>query len=98
MTERQQAVPAVFGRRLIREREARGWSMREAGAKIGLSASTVMRAETGRDCALSTAMALAATYGLTLSDLLAEGPCDRCDGKPPAGFICAACAREGPAL
>ena len=95
MTARQHEVPAIFGRRLIRERESRGWSMRETGAKTGLSASTVMRAEVGQDCALSTAIALAAAYGLSIGDLLAEGPCDRCDGKPPAGFICGECGRGG---
>lgn len=93
MTARQQEVPAIFGRRLIRERESRGWSLREAGVKVGVSAPTVMRAEVGQDCALSTALALAAAYGRTISDLLAEGPCDRCDGQPPAGFICGECGR-----
>ena len=48
MTARQQEVPAIFGRRLIRERESRGWSMREAGFKAGISASTSGRTPPGR--------------------------------------------------
>lgn len=96
MTEtRQQPVPLVFGRRLQREREARHWSMREAGEKCGMSASTVMRAEKGDDLWLSTAIALGALYGVSLDALLAETTCAVCDGIPPAGFICSACKQEG---
>jgi len=96
MTSRQQPVPAVFGRRLQREREARHWSMRDAGGKCGLSASTVMRAERGDDPVLSTAISLAALYGVSLDALLAEASCAVCDGMPPAGFICSACSRSAP--
>lgn len=95
MTERQQSVPAAFGRRLARERDRRGWSLREAADKCGLSPSTIDRAEDGRDLALSNAIALAAVYGVSMNALLAESTCETCDGTPPAGFICAACKQEG---
>jgi transcriptional regulator with XRE-family HTH domain len=93
MTARQFSVPPVFGRRLQREREARHWSLREAGDRSGLSASTVMRAEAGTDMALSGAIRLAGVYGTSLDALLAEGECGVCDGMPPTGFICGACGR-----
>jgi transcriptional regulator with XRE-family HTH domain len=93
MTARQFSVPPVFGRRLQRERESRHWSLREAGDRSGLSASTVMRAEAGTDMALSGAIRLAGVYGTSLDALLAEGVCGTCDGMPPAGFICSECGR-----
>ena len=92
MTARQHSIPAAFGRRLQREREARHWSLREAAEKSGFAAaSTIMRAEQGSDVALSSAVALAALYGVPLSVLLAESACEVCDGMPPVGFICATC-------
>ena len=95
MTARQQSVPPVFGRRLQREREARHWSLREAAEKCGLAAaSTIMRAERGSDVALSSAIALAAMYGVPLSALLAESSCGQCDGTPPAGFACLSCGAK----
>ena len=97
MTARQQSVPERFGRRLQREREARHWSLREAGEKCGMSASTVMRAEAGADMALSNAVRLAAVYGVSMDVLLAEPACGTCDGAPPAGFICSACGAGGAA-
>jgi ribosome-binding protein aMBF1 (putative translation factor) len=93
VTARQQPIPLIFGRRLQREREARHWSMRGAAERCGLSASTIMRAERGEDMALSGALALAALYGVSMDALLAESACARCDGMPPAGFICGECGR-----
>ena len=97
MTARQQSVPERFGRRLQREREARHWSLREAGEKCGMSASTILRAEAGADMALSNAVRLAAVYGVSMDVLLAEPACKTCDGIPPAGFICSACGAGGAA-
>ena len=95
MTARQQKVPAIFGRRVRCERKRHGWSMRELSIKADVSIATVHGAENGKDPALSSAIALAAALGLSLGTLLAEPECARCDGKPPAGFICSACGREG---
>jgi transcriptional regulator with XRE-family HTH domain len=91
MTERQQSVPAVFGRRLQREREARRWSLREVAEKAGLNASTVMRIEAGNDASFSSAITLTRLYGLSLDALLAESACEVCDGMPPDGFACLSC-------
>ena len=95
MSARQHAVPAAFGRRLQRERENRRWTMRDVSEKCGLWPSTVMRAEKGSDVGLSSAVALAALYGVSLDALLAESVCEVCDGMPPARMTCTACGREG---
>ena len=96
MTARQHSIPAAFGRRLQREREARHWSLREAAGKCGFAAaSTIMRAEQGSDVALSSAIALAALYGVSLDALLAGSACEVCDGMPPAGFACLSCSAPG---
>ena len=95
MTASQHGVPAVFGRRLRYERELRGWTLRQFGTAAGVNATTVLRAEHGADVALSVALALAEALGIPLAALLTELECARCDGTPPAGFICSACGREG---
>ena len=91
MTARQQAVPATFGRRLHREREARQWTLREVAGKCGLSASTIMRIEAGSDAGLSSAIILARLYGRSMDALLAGSACETCDGMPPTGFSCLSC-------
>jgi transcriptional regulator with XRE-family HTH domain len=88
-----QSVPPVFGRRLRAERERRDLTLRQLATACRVNANTVLRAEQGRDVALSIASALAAGLGLPLSALLAELKCGRCDGTPPAGFICGECGR-----
>lgn len=93
MTQRQNDVPPQLGKRLMRERERRGWSMRDAAAKCGVSAATVCRIEQGNDGALSSVIALSSLLGLSLDALLAATPCPVCDGTPPAGFICGECRR-----
>jgi transcriptional regulator with XRE-family HTH domain len=95
MTASQQGVPAAFGHRLKRERERRGWSMRDLSARSGTTVNSISRAEHGGDVNLSTAIAMAAALGLSLGVLLDEKECARCDGKPPAGFICMACGQGG---
>ena len=97
MTARQQTIPERFGRRIRRERERRGWSMRDLAGKSGLNATTVLRVEQGRDMALSSAVAVAAALELGMDWLLAETHCGTCDGTPPAGFICSECGRKGEA-
>jgi transcriptional regulator with XRE-family HTH domain len=91
MSARQQSVPPAFGQRLRRAREARQWSLREAGGKCGLNASTIMRVEAGRDTEFSSAIILPRLYGLSMDALLAESSCDVCDGMPPDGFACLSC-------
>jgi transcriptional regulator with XRE-family HTH domain len=94
MTLRSNSVPAAFGQRIKRERERRGWSLRELSGKSNVATSTVIRIEKGRDTALSSALTVTAALGLSLADACAEPECIQCDGKPPPGFICSACGRE----
>jgi transcriptional regulator with XRE-family HTH domain len=86
----------AFGQRIKRRREALGWSARELARKAGISASTVVRTEhaTG-DVWMGMAIKIADALGVTLPELLTDPVCDRCDGHPPAGFICTVCRREG---
>lgn len=98
MTPRQHGVPVIFGQRIKRERERRGWSLRDLAGKCGHAApSTPLRAEQGHDLWLSSALAIAAAFGLPLGEMLAEPECAHCDGKPPTGWICPKCRREGAA-
>ena len=94
MTARQQPSPRRFGRRVKRERERQGMSQRQLAKKCGVSFSTISRAEEGgSDIALSSAIAIASTLGLSLDWLLSEPECGTCDGIPPEGFICGECGR-----
>ena len=95
MTPRQQKIPAIFGQRLKRERERRGWNMRDLHVKSGASINSISRAERGHELTLSTAIAIAEALGLSLGVLLDEKECARCDGEPSAGFICMACGQGG---
>jgi transcriptional regulator with XRE-family HTH domain len=65
---------ATFGYRLARERNTRGWTLRQAGDKAGMSWMTVRRAENGRPVFLATAIALARVYGTTVDALLNAEP------------------------
>lgn len=89
-------IHAVFARRLRREREAQGWSLREMASRSdALTPSTINRAESGREVWLSMALAMCDVLGLTLAEMFAPPVCDHCDGKPPAGFSCPDCGRLG---
>ena len=96
MTAGQHEVPAIFGQRIRHERQRRGWNMRTLSAKTGgVSINTISRAERGADVTLSNAIAMAAALGLELDNLLTEPACTQCDDRPPEGFTCTACGREG---
>jgi transcriptional regulator with XRE-family HTH domain len=83
----------VFAARILRERQARGWSLRDFAAKAGISASTINRAERGTGVWMSCAASIADALGIPLALLVTESPCPVCDGTPPAGFTCNACGR-----
>jgi transcriptional regulator with XRE-family HTH domain len=61
---------AAFGLALYRERAARRWSLRRAAREAGVSVTTVMRAEQGRNVGLAQAIGLAGAYGTTVGALL----------------------------
>ena len=67
-------VHPAFGRNLVTARYRRGWTLRQAAAKAGLSWMTLHRAENGREITLTTALKAAAAYGVTLDDLTGEAP------------------------
>jgi transcriptional regulator with XRE-family HTH domain len=67
---------ALFGRRVLRERARRGWSVRETAAKAGgLTPSTINRTENGHQVWLISALAIADALDLPLAELLAELDC-----------------------
>jgi transcriptional regulator with XRE-family HTH domain len=70
-------APAHIGLRLYRERADRGWSLRQAGAACGMTHVAVHDAEQGRDIRMSTLLALARAYRLSLDVLTAEPRCSR---------------------
>lgn len=89
-------MQAVFGRRVRREREQRGWTLREmAGRSSALSMATISRAENGREIQLGSALEMAAALGLPLAEILSEPECGNCDDSPPARFSCPECGRTG---
>ena len=65
-------VHAAFGRNLTTARWLRGWTLRQAALKAGLSWMTLHRAENGREITLTTALKAAAAYGVTLDQLTRE--------------------------
>lgn len=87
------SVPSWFGKRVARERKARGWSLRALGDRCGLAGSGVLRIENGADPQLSSVIALAAALDLTVADLIAVPVCATCDGEPPEGYLCGECGR-----
>ena len=86
---------AAFAARAGKMRAARGWTLRQAAEQCGLNASTVLRAEQGRDVVPSNALLLANGYGLPLGDMLRAPACQQCADAPPPGFTCQACGGEG---
>ena len=69
MTARPETL-AAFGAALYRLRAARRWPLRRAAREAGVSVTTVMRAEQGRNVQPATAVRLAGAYGTTVGALL----------------------------
>jgi len=89
-------VVALFAARLRRERLARDWSLRDLTAASGVSEAGLCEIENAQaDPRLSTVTRIARGLGIPLVDMVSESPCERCDGTPPAGFICGDCGRKG---
>jgi len=82
----------IFGMRVKRLREARGWSQRELGRRAGTSTpSTACRVENGKSFDFDTGVALARALGTGIDALLAPWKCAQCLDWPPAGLICGEC-------
>jgi transcriptional regulator with XRE-family HTH domain len=86
---------SAFGRRVLRERTARRWSLRELGDKSGVPFATISRAERGQDVMLASAMRIADALSVPIGDLVTPSSCETCDGLPPSGFTCNECGKVG---
>lgn len=86
---------AAFAAHVAKMRAARGWSLRQMAGLKGLNASTIMRAEQGRDVALSNALLIAGTFGVPLGGMLAVPRCEQCQDAPSPGFTCNECGAGG---
>lgn len=66
------AIALDLGRRIKAARQAKGWTLRELGGRVGLSASAVLAAEGGRLASVETYVRLGVGLGLTPSFELLE--------------------------
>lgn len=60
----------VADNNLIALRNSRGLTMRDVAAKSGLPISAISRIEHGKDAQVTTVVALAGAYGITVDELL----------------------------
>ena len=89
-------VVALFAARLRRMRHARSWSLAALAEKSGVSSAGLSNIENSKaDPGLSTVARIARAFDIPLGEMVSDSPCGQCDGKPPAGFICADCGRKG---
>jgi transcriptional regulator with XRE-family HTH domain len=65
-------VAVAFGARARALRLERGWSLPAMAARPGLNIATVRRVERGDNVRLGTAANVAAAFGLTLPEMLAQ--------------------------
>jgi len=102
MGDAEQVRPETWaGARFRALRKERGWSQQDVARRMGWSQATVTRLEAAtRPTSLNEIAALAALYGLKLSDFLAGAPgsprraCSHCRGRPPEGFTCNTCGKS----
>lgn len=88
---------------VVRIRKARRISQSELVEQLqqagsGINRSILANLETGRRAVISVdeLAAFAAVLGLDAWSLTGEAPyCAKCNGEPPAGFICATCGEGG---
>jgi transcriptional regulator with XRE-family HTH domain len=66
--------PLTLGQTIAREREARGWSLRDLGERAGVSHTQVWKIESGHspNASMSTIRALVRALGLDLEAVLGE--------------------------
>lgn len=86
---------AAFAANVRRLREARGMSLRDLAAAVGVGHTIIHRIENGQSALLGYAVAISAELGVSLADMTGGEPCGTCFGRPPAGFACLACGAEG---
>ena len=95
----------VVAANMARFRKARGWTQEDFGRRLGgwskAAVSAAERSVDGRRVrafAIDDVVKIAATLGVTVTDLITPAPpCEVCWDKPPAGMICQACGTHGEA-
>lgn len=92
-------IPAhvIFGIRMKRMHEARGWSLRELGRRSGVSNPMLSKIEHGGSCTLDIAAKIAGALRTTIDAMLSPWTCGQCIDSPPPGFTCQACGAHGKA-
>jgi transcriptional regulator with XRE-family HTH domain len=65
-------VAVAFGARARALRLERGWTLEAMASRPGLNLAAVRRVERGDNVQLGTAQKVAAAFGLTLPEMLAE--------------------------
>lgn len=102
--------PAAIGRRtqqvaayVKRLRQARGWSLQELSDRLARTEKptnriSITKWENGYRARIDVdeLCALAEVFEMDPAELLGAR-CDRCNGNPPAGFVCGACGLGGQA-
>lgn len=88
------AEPDRVARGLRRIRIERGWKLRDVAARLGVSAGTVSRYETG-ERRVRMVREVARQLGVTTGYLTRD--CPRCSYQPPAGYQCLRCGTPAPA-
>jgi transcriptional regulator with XRE-family HTH domain len=82
-------------------RTARGLAQSDIAAKISVAGrpchrGVIANIEIGyRRVDVDMLTAIAAALDVPPEQLLAPYTCERCDGRPPAGFTCRGCGAEG---
>lgn len=89
-------------KRIQHLRESKGYSSYELAKRIGKAGLTITgqgitRQERGSVAAVTVDYVFAAARALEVSpaSLLGLEKCERCQGAPPSGFICAVCGMVG---
>lgn len=86
----------LFGQRIRRERERRGWSQRDLAEKAQSKGPSICEYEQARcEPRLLAALRIAGALEIPLGDLVTNPDCTTCYGRPPDGFACKACGRGG---
>jgi hypothetical protein len=87
---------ANFAVHLKARMRALGWDQAQLQERAEVSAHVAAKAVNGTGCDLALAGKIAALVGSGLTAMIGPYRCQTCEGKPPAGFRCMECDKEGP--
>lgn len=74
---------AAFAANVKRLREARGMSLRDLAAAVGVGHTIIYRIENGQSALLGYAVAISAELGVSLAEMTGGEPCGT-EGQKPA--------------